>query len=689
MAAGTGLTWSWKIVRVGKEWDVQPRRINILEGSTFVVSDLRGDIGVRDDGMSGLFYRDMRHLSRWQIRLNGRELDILSADTLDYDEAVFFLIEPTGTIYRNPTLSVVRHRHIGDGLQEQLEVTNHGTRPMQLELSLLFGADFADIFEIKDKLSKTGEFSRRVDIDRVTLMYQHADFYRETVIRAPGAFVTDESLTFRISLAPNQTWQSEVEISLATQMHRPVPRRSHQPNMDDSLEEWLEAAPTLETDYDDLRRLYKRSLVDLAALRFYPETVPDSSLPAAGLPWFMALFGRDSLLTSYQTLPFVPELCRTTLRALAAQQATEFDDFRDAEPGKILHELRHGELTHFRHRPQSPYYGSCDATPLFLVVLDEYERWTGDVETVRQLEGPARAALRWIEEYGDTNHDGYLDYYTRNPESGLDNQCWKDSWNSIVWPDGRLASLPRATCEIQGYAYDARIRTARLAREVWGDPTLAERLERDAAALREHFVADFWLPEQGFYALALDGEKQPVPTLTSNIGHLLWSGLVPDEHVDQVVGHLLGPWLFSGWGVRTLAAGQGAYNPLEYHNGTVWPHDTALVAAGLARYGRRVEAGRLAMAILDAARHFDYRLPEVFVGYDRKSTALPVPYPTACSPQAWAAGTPLLLLRAMLGLEPAGDRLRVDPVIPDGIGHLALHGIPGRWGRTDARSREA
>src|SRR2546421_6128243 len=362
--APSGLTWKVKIVGPAKGWEVQPRRINILEGSTFVVSDLRGDIGLRDDEMSGLFYRDSRHLSRWQIRLNGRELDALSAETLDYDEAVFFLIEPTGTIYRTPTLSLMRNRHVGDGMQEMLELTNHGTKPVQMELSLLFGADFADIFEIKDKLAKTGEFSRRVDADKVTLMYPHDDFYRETCIRAPGAFFTDESLTFRISLAPNQTWQSEIEVSLATQIHRPVPRRSHQPNMDDSLEEWLEAAPTLETDHHDLRRTYNRTLVDLAALRFYPETVPDSSLPAAGLPWFMALFGRDSLLTSYQALPFVPELARTTLRALAAQQATEMDDFRDAEPGKILHELRMGELTHFGERPQSPYFGSVDSTPL-------------------------------------------------------------------------------------------------------------------------------------------------------------------------------------------------------------------------------------------------------------------------------------------------------------------------------------
>ena len=297
----------------------------------------------------------------------------------------------------------------------------------------------------------------------------------------------------------------------------------------------------MDTDWHDLRQVYRRSLIDLAALRFYPESVPDSSLPAAGLPWFMALFGRDSLITSYQAIPFVPELARTTLLALGAQQATEWDDFRDAEPGKILHELRHGELAHFGERPHSPYFGSADATPLFLVVLDEYERWTGDVETVRRLEGAARAALEWIERYGDLDGDGYIEYQTRNPTTGLVNQCWKDSWNSIVHPDGRLATLPRACCEIQGYAYDARVRTARLAREVWDDAGAGRPAgARTRPRCRTSFDRDFWLPEQGFYALALDGDKQPVPTLTSNIGHLLWSGIVADERVEAVVAHLAG-----------------------------------------------------------------------------------------------------------------------------------------------------
>jgi glycogen debranching enzyme len=334
---------------------VKQRQVNILEGITFVVSDVSGDIAPDSAEPAGLFYRDMRHLSRWQVRLNGHELDALSGEATDYDEALFFLVEPTGTIYRNPAVSLLRRRHVGDGMQEYLEMTNHGVEALSLELSLLFGADFADIFEVKDRLQKTGRSYKVINPDEVTLGYGRGDFRRETVIRASGAFFTDESVTFRITLQPRQIWRTEIEVGVATAAARPVPKRSHAPNMPVGLQEWLDAAPRLDTGWDDLRRVYHRSLIDLAALRFYPDSVPDSSLPAAGLPWFMALFGRDSLITSYQALPFVPELCRTTLRALAAQQATEFDDFRDAEPGKILHELRHGELTYFRERPQSPY----------------------------------------------------------------------------------------------------------------------------------------------------------------------------------------------------------------------------------------------------------------------------------------------------------------------------------------------
>ena len=367
------------------------RQVRVLQGRTFMVSDTGGDVRRDPRVPNGLFYRDMRHLSRWQIRLNGNQLDSLAGEGTEYDEAVFFLIEPTGTMYQNPTVSLLRRRHVGDGMRETLELTKHSTEPLALELSMLFGADFADIFEVKDRLQKSGRPYRRCGLDEVILGYERDDFRRETIIRASGAFFTEESVTFRIALQPREVWRTEIEVAVATAGARPTPKRAHAPNMPIGLGEWLASAPRLYTGWDDLRRTYHRSLVDLAALRFYPDTVPDSSLPAAGLPWFMALFGRDSLITSYQTLPFVPEMCRTTLRALAAQQATEFDDFRDAEPGKILHELRHGELTYFDERPHSPYYGSADSTPLFLIVLDEYERWTGDRQTVQALEGAARA----------------------------------------------------------------------------------------------------------------------------------------------------------------------------------------------------------------------------------------------------------------------------------------------------------
>lgn len=659
---------------------MQARQVSILEGSTFVVSDPAGEIAARPDEPEGLFYRDMRHLSAWQVRLNGRRLEALSGDAVEYDEALFFLVAPTGTVYRCSDVVLIRRRHVGDGMQELLQLDNHGPETLRAEVSMVFAADFADVFEVKDHLAKVGRFTHQVEPGRVVLRYERGDFRRETVIDAPGAFLTASSLTFRVELAPGETWRTEIEVSVATEEHRPVAKRSHQPNIPGSLDDWLAAAPRLETDWNDLHRIYHRSLVDLAALRFYPDAAPTSSLPAAGLPWFMALFGRDSLITSYQALPFAPELCRTTLRTLAAQQATEFDDFRDAEPGKILHEVRHGELTQFRERPHSPYYGSADSTPLFLVVLDEYERWTGDLDTVRALEPAARAALDWIEQHGDLDGDGYIEYRTRNPATGLQNQCWKDSWNSMVHPDGTLISGPPAVCEIQGYAYDARRRMARVARDCWHDATLADRLDNDAAALRDRFNRDFWIDDQGFYALALDGEKRPVPTLTSNAGHLLWSGIVPRGRAERLAKHLMGDQLFSGWGVRTLADGQLAYNPVEYHNGTVWPHDTGLIAAGLARYGFREQATRLALATLEAARHFDDRLPEVFVGYDRQATHIPVAYPTACSPQAWATGTPLLLLRVLLGLEPGPDGLRCEPSLAAPIGTLALHGVPHRSG---------
>jgi glycogen debranching enzyme len=666
--------------------------ISILDGSTFLVSDVHGDIDASPDQAHGFFFRDTRFLSRWTLTANGSPLDVLSTDENQYFSAQFFLVPPTGTVNDNPTVSIIRKRSIGDGFHEDVTIINHGGEPIDVELRVEAGADFADLFEVKDALAKKGATSTHVDEDTLVLVYDRDNFHRETRIRASRPAVVDErGLTFRLGVDAHDEWNTCIFVQPVTESAKEIKYRHDdeeaKPNIGMSLQEFLAAAPQLETDWDPLEHIYERSLIDLAALRFETTLFPGQPMPAAGLPWFMTVFGRDSLLTSFQALPFTPELAETTLRVLARYQATERDDFRDAEPGKILHEIRFGELTHFDERPHSPYYGTADATPLFLVLLDEYERWTGDTDLVRELEPSALAALKWVDEHGDRDGDGYVEYERRNIETGLENQCWKDSWDSIRFSDGSIAKGPIATCEIQGYVYDSRVRTARLAREVWGDDELADRLEREAGGLRRRFNDDFWLEERGYYALALDGEKRPVDSITSNAGHLLWSGIVPEDRAELVAAHLVGDDLFSGWGVRTMADGEGGYNPIRYHNGTVWPHDNSLIAHGLARYGFRDEAAKIALATLEAATFFRYRLPEVFAGYRRGRTSFPVEYPTASSPQAWATGTPLLLLRVLLGLEPDGDELRSDPHPSDKIGWVELTGIPGRWGRVDVTTR--
>jgi glycogen debranching enzyme len=679
---------------------VRAPQINCLEGSTFMVSDVIGDAGPDHDEVLGLFYRDMRHLSRWQLTIDGERLNLLSNGASGYRSATFFLARPGSTVHQNPTLSVIRERTLGQGsgedLHEKLTVINSGREEMVIGLSMNFDADFADLFEVKDKqLTKKGTISRRVHSQHVELIYQREDFERRTIVNAEGARLSQGAAEYLLRLGPAESWSRTLQVSFEYVAPRAEPaarggppsseiQRPQMINHHDQMDAWLASAPRLHASWDTLRLTYDRSLRDLAALRLPAQALEGAAIPAAGLPWFMAVFGRDSLITSYQALPFAPQLASATLQVLARRQAKVWDDFRDAEPGKILHELRFGELSYFQDWPQSPYYGSADSTPLFLILLDEYERWSGDTALVAELEPQARAALDWLERHGDLDGDGYLEYQRRNLHSGLENQCWKDSSDSIVHPDGQLATLPRATCELQGYAYDARIRTARLAREVWHDNVMADRLEREAAELKTRFNSDFWVAGDDFFALALDGDKQQVPTLASNMGHLLWSGIVDDSKLDAVVDHLMGDRLFSGWGVRTLAMGQPAFNPLGYHNGTVWPHDNSLIAAGLARYKRREEAGRIALSMLEAAAYFDHRLPEVFAGYPRSLTVFPVEYPTPCSPQAWAAGTPLLLIRVLLGLEPRGHDLTSTPYVPPAIGSLGLSGVPGRWGRADS-----
>jgi glycogen debranching enzyme len=670
--------------------------VTILDGNTFVVSDSCGDIEASLTDPTGLFSFDTRFLSRWVLTVNGEGLNPLSVDDLQYFETRFFLVPGTGTVYVDAKRSVIRRRAVGDGFHEELTILNHDADPVDLTVRIEVGSDFADLFEVKDALAKKGRYSTRIEKGRLLLEYDRETFRRATAISASAPAKIDEhGLTFAAHIEPGGQWTTDLDVvpaAGASGTHaRPKYARGERrarPNMERSLETWLEEAPRLECDLDSLKMTYRRSLVDLAALRFSPPVAGrGKSLPAAGLPWFMTMFGRDSIFTSLQALPFTPELAATTLRALGDWQGTRVDDFRDEDPGRITHEMRYGELTAFEERPHSPYYGAADATALYVVLLDEYERWTGDTRLVHELEREARAALNWIDEYADLMGNGYVWYRRRNEETGLENQCWKDSWDSISYRDGRLPGFPRATCELQGYAYDAKMRGARLARRVWKDSAFADELERQAADLKRRFNRDFWVEDGEYFALALDTEGNQVDSLTSNNGHLLWSGIVQKSKAKAVARHLLGPRLYSGWGVRTLAEGEGRYNPIGYHVGTVWPFDTSFIAWGLRRYGFKEEAAQLASGILDAATVFNGRLPEAFGGYERGVTKYPVQYPTACSPQAWSTGAPLLLLRTMLGLEPVGDNLVVDPALPESIGLLALLDIPGRWGRVDAFGR--
>ncbi|MBQ0904044.1 amylo-alpha-1,6-glucosidase [Micromonospora sp. U21] len=669
--------------------------VSILDGNTFLVSDRTGDIEPSYDFPTGLFSFDTRFLSNWVLTLNGERLHALSMDDAESYGTRFFLAPGEPTHYLDAKASVIRNRAIVGSFEEQLTVLNHAGEEVEFTVRIEMAADFADLFEIKNARRKLGRATASTADNELRLTYRREAFHRETVISSSAPAMVDAAgMTFQIRVPRNSEWSTTLHVSTIVYGAQGEDIRATLPyggsRSADAIraeqQELIDRAPKLGCDCEPLAGAYRRSLNDLAALR-YESIALGVRLLAAGLPWFMTLFGRDSIITSLQVLPFLPELIPPTIIMLAGLQGHRVDDFRDEEPGKILHELRYGETAGFEEQPHSPYYGSADSTPLFIILLDEYERWTGDAQLIRRLEPQVRAGLEWIDTYGDLLGTGYVWYQTRNPETGLGNQCWKDSWEAISYADGRMPGFPRATCELQGYAYDAKIRAARMARMFWGDPAYADRLEREAATLKQRFNHDFWIADREYYALALDADGRQVDALSSNIGHLLWSGIVDESRAGKVVEHLLGPRLFSGWGVRTLAEDQGRYNPIGYHVGTVWPFDNSIIAWGLWRYGFRDEAGQICDAMLAASRYFGGRLPEAFAGYARDLTDYPVEYPTACIPQAWSTGTPLLLLRVMLGLEPQGEHLIIDPAVPPGMGRIELLDIPGRWGRVDALGR--
>ena len=669
--------------------------LTILEGSTFAISD---DLGDMVDGVHGFYTDDTRLLSCSRLTVDGASPLLLTSQVVEYFDSAHYLRNAPTDGLPVDAISIARERFVGETLTERFVLRNETPVPRTVTVGLDLASDFADIISVKAHDFALGDPSRAEPLPPrahptqsapATLeLHDPASSWATRITFSRPVALAGSRASFPVHLEPRESWELVARTARGDRQPR---RRMANPRFGSELEHvrrslgvWRIHVPRLRAEWPELERCYERSLADLASLRLKgPEW--SHELPAAGMPWFMTLFGRDTLITSLQTMLFGPELATAALRALATLQATEDDAAIDAEPGKILHELRRGKAAESWF---PVYYGTVDATPLFLVLLSEVWRWTGDDALVRELEPAARAALAWMDDHGDLDGDGFVEYARRAP-NGLANQSWKDSGDSQQFRDGRLADGPIAPAEVQGYVYDARLRLAELAREVWRDPALAVELERRAAELRDRFDRAFWLEGRAAYALALDGEKRPVDALSSNNGHLLWSGIVPDGRIAEVTAALCSDELWSGWGIRTMGAEEAGYNPLGYHTGTVWPHDTALAAWGLERVGEREHAWQLSRSLLEAARFFDHSLPEVFAGYPRTETAFPVAYPTAARPQAWAAGSPILCLRLLLGLHPDPSTrslaTRAEGEAPDWLGGLTLQGVAAFGKRFDVR----
>jgi glycogen debranching enzyme len=662
--------------------------LTILNGTTFCIAD---DIGDVHGNATGLYAEDTRYLSELRMLVDGRAPLLLTSGKVEHFSAAFYLRNPLSSGLPPDTLTISRERVIDRGLTERIRIRNEGMEPASFELSLVFAADFASVLTVKEWEIALGDPRHATPLPGPVTVQQFkpdefhlddVDSCCRTLIRlSRPPDVIGSRLSFPIVLRPRESWELVLEIVPAEIGPREhgggaVVFAADALHRSDSLTSWRLRVPRLETTWTALNRTFDQAVQDIASLRIRSIGAA-GELPAAGMPWFMTVFGRDTLITCLEAFLLGPELARSALVSLAALQADADDPAIDAEPGKIIHELRRGQGA----RTWFPaYYGAVDATPLFLILLSELWRWTNDDLFVSSLREPALKALQWIDDYGDQDGDGFVEY-ERRTERGLLNQSWKDSSDSQRFRDGTHAQTPIAPAEVQGYVYDAKRRIAEIARAVWRLPELADRLERQANDLRDAFVGSYWVdtPEGGYFALALDRGKEQVDALCSNNGHLLWSGIVPPEYVRPVVDRLLGPELWSGWGVRTMATSCRAFSPVSYHNGTVWPHDTMIAAWGLALTDHWDEARQVIHAILQAASRFDWSLPEVFAGFDRATTPFPIAYPTATRPQAWAAASALLGLQLLLGLRPERREHRLVSVapapLPEWVRPLWLRGV--------------
>lgn len=653
--------------------------VTVVNGASFCVSESNGD--VIPVGPHGLFFLDTRFVSHWVLRVNGAPVRSLAVDMMDSATARFVgrasRLNPDGADDPVGSIVVIRQRRVQVGMVETITLTNHGMTPTDVEIDLEVGADHAGLFQVKEQRVPAEE-PAEPHWQGSSLWVRSSGsgrLSRATEVTArPPAEPAAGGMRWSFRLEPRQS------VSVRIVVRGWLGDRMVSPNGDgpevDTTAEWRARVPRIATDCEPLSRALARTSSDLGALRLVDPDHPEDVLVAAGAPWFMTLFGRDSLLTAYMALPVDRTIALGVVRTLARLQGRRFVPETEEEPGRILHEIRMDTTPSSSLADGTVYYGTVDATPLFVVLLGELRRWGLERDAVAELLPAADRALEWIVDIGDRDGDGYVEYQRATP-AGLANQGWKDSWDAIRFADGTLAEGPIALCEVQAYCYAAFLARAHFADED-GDDDLAAHWRDRAARLRDAFRRDFWIDDGGYVALALDGDKRPVDAVASNMGHCLWAGILDPLHAAQVARHLMSAAMFSGWGIRTLSTEMAAYDPLSYHNGSVWPHDNALIAAGLVRYGHTEAAHRVMHALLEVSTHLDGRMPELFSGLSRDELGVPVPYPSSCIPQAWSAASPLLMLRSLLRLDPwySHDAVWVAPELPSWIGRLRVEGIP-------------
>lgn len=658
--------------------------VTLVDGTTFMVCLSNGDIQGR--GAGGLFMLDTRVLSTWLLQVNGSPVQPLVVTPNGPFSATFVgRVEDPDLV--DAPLTVVQRRHVGHGMREDLEVRNHGTAAMTVRVELVAQSDFASVFDVKaggrpDEQVVGARFNGSGATIPATAVSGAAVEATTVWCSDEPDMVHDSTLVWDRAVEPGGRWTTCMLVEVTVDGNRlPASNRCGEPVEDaipvSRLRRWRETVTTIETDDPELALAVSRASEDLGALRIFDPDHPDRVVVAAGAPWYMTLFGRDSLIAAWMSLPLGQDLARGVLAELADAQGDKVDEKTEEQPGRILHEVRFDSVSARLLGGSNTYFGTIDATPLFVMLVAELGRWTGVTSHVESLMPAVDRAMQWIDDSGDRDGDGFVEYLRSDP-GGLQNQGWKDSWDGIRHLDGSIPTGPIALCEVQGYVYAAHRGRADLARALGEPDSVATAHDARADAMRDRFNDRFWQEDLGWFAVGLDGDKEPIRSLTSNIGHLLWTGIVDRTRAHQVAEHLGGPALFSGWGLRTLSADNAGYNPLSYHCGSVWPHDTALAVAGLHRYGFDDVAHRLTRGLLATATWTDGRLPELFAGFDRHDLPSPVPYPASCSPQAWAAASPLLLVRAMLGFDPdlLSGRLHLRPRLPPGVGTVRLGEVP-------------